>query len=283
MHTVLCLSRGEEKEAVIPDQFCAKPEKFLSRDTGKLHFLGQNVNSYRWSSGKSDPEIDFADLMQMVAQKYPLMRIRFSTSHPKDLSDKLLHIMASFPNICKNIHLPLQSGSTRVLGNMKRKYTREAYLDRIHAIRSIIPEASISTDIIAGFCGETEEDHQDTLSLMNEVGFDFAFMFKYSERPGTLAAKKLKDDVPEEIKATRLNDIIKLQNQLSLESKKKDLGMIYEVLVEGCSKKSDQYLMGRTSQNKVAVFPAGNFKPGEYIKIRVIKVSSATLIAEPVN
>jgi tRNA-2-methylthio-N6-dimethylallyladenosine synthase len=166
---------------------------------------------------------------------------------------------------------------------MKRKYTRESYLDRIKAIRAIIPDASVSTDIITGFCGETEEDHQETLSLMKEAGFDFAYMFKYSERPGTLAAKKFKDDVPEEVKKIRLNEIIKLQNNLSLESKRKDLGKNFEVLIEGKSKKSDKFLMGRTSQNKVAVFPAGNYKLGDYLEIMVIKVSSATLIAEPVK
>lgn len=280
-YCVVPFTRGRERSRD-PESILREAREVFEQGFREVTLLGQNVNSYHWLVPENDFNVDFADLLEKVSLIDPRLRIRFSTSHPKDLSDKVLHVIAKYPNICKSIHLPVQSGSTKVLERMKRRYTRESYLERIKAIRAIIPGAAVSTDIITGFCGETEEDHQQTLSLMKEAGFDYAFMFKYSERPGTLAAKKFKDDVPEVVKTLRLSEIIKLQNNLSLESKKKDLGKKFEVLIEGKSKKSDKFLMGRTSQNKVAVFPAGNHKLGEYLEIVVTKVSSATLIAEPI-
>jgi tRNA-2-methylthio-N6-dimethylallyladenosine synthase len=242
----------------------------------EVTLLGQNVDSYNWTDeGKS---FGFGDLLSAVAKVNPLLRVRFSTSHPKDLSDEVLLVMADHPNICKHIHLPVQSGSSAVLKLMNRKYTREWYMGRVASIRRILPECSLSTDIIAGFCGETEEDHIQTLSLMEETGFDFAYMFAYSERPGTSAARKLEDDVPEEVKKRRLSEIIALQNRLSSASKRSDIGTTFEVLAEGVSKKSATHLYGRTSQNKVVVFPAGNYRPGDYVMVRVDRSTSATLI-----
>lgn len=282
-HCAYCVvpyTRGRERSRD-PESVLNEALDVFKQGYREITLLGQNVNSYRW---QNDGNLtDFSDLLEKTAQISPLLRIRFSTSHPKDLPDKVLEVISRYPNICRNIHLPVQSGSTAVLKRMHRAYTRESYLERIHAIKAAIPEVSLSTDIIAGFCGETEEDHEQTLSLLREVGFDFAFMFKYSERSGTFASDHLKDDVPEEIKIRRLNEIIRLQNRLSFESKKKDLGKVFEVLVEGFSKKSEQFMMGRTSQNKVAVFPGKNFKPGDYLRVKVINVSSATLLAEPVN
>lgn len=244
----------------------------------EVTLLGQNVDSYRW---KNNSEIiDFPQLIDRVARIDPLLRVRFSTSHPKDLSDDLLRTMAKHDNICKHIHLPAQSGSSRILKLMNREYTREWYMDRIRAIRHILPGCSISTDMISGFCSETDEDHKDSLSLMEWAGFDFAYMFKYSERPGTKAASKLKDDIPDNIKTERLNEIIALQNRLSVKSKKEDVGKVHKVLIEGVSKRSPDYLSGRTSQNKVVVFPKGNKKKGEYIMVRINRCTSATLIGE---
>lgn len=244
----------------------------------EVTLLGQNVDSYRW---KNNSEIiDFPQLIDRVARIDPLLRVRFSTSHPKDLSDDLLRTMAKHDNICKHIHLPAQSGSSRILKLMNREYTREWYMDRIRAIRHILPGCSISTDMISGFCSETDEDHKDSLSLMEWAGFDFAYMFKYSERPGTKAASKLKDDIPDNIKTERLNEIIALQNRLSVKSKKEDVGKVHNVLIEGVSKRSPDYLSGRTSQNKVVVFPKGNKKKGEYIMVRINRCTSATLIGE---
>jgi tRNA-2-methylthio-N6-dimethylallyladenosine synthase len=238
--------------------------------------LGQNVDSYNWRS--TDRNILFPELLERVAGIDPLLRIRFSTSHPKDISDELLIKMAEYPNICRHIHLPAQSGSTRILKLMNREYSREWYMDRISAIRKYIPDCSVSTDMIAGFCTETDEDHADSLSLMEWAGFDFAYMFKYSERPGTKAARKFKDDVPEEIKTKRLSEIIDIQNKLSAKSKKEDVGKVFEVLTEGYSKRSDKHLSGRTSQNKVVIFPAGNIGIGEYVKIKIERSTSATLL-----
>ncbi len=246
----------------------------------EITLLGQNVNSYKFFDKDKGMEINFPMLLSRVAKKFPLLRIRFSTSHPKDLSNELLHTIADFPNICRSIHLPVQSGSSEVLKKMKRRYTREEYLDRITAIREILPEASLSTDIITGFCGETEEDHQQTLSLMELAGYDFAYMFKYSERPGTFASKNFPDNVPEEVKTKRLNEIIDLQGKLSLESKKRDKGKVFEILVEGSSKKSDKDLFGRTSQNKVVVFPANGQKAGDYVNVRIVECTQATLLGE---
>jgi tRNA-2-methylthio-N6-dimethylallyladenosine synthase len=246
----------------------------------EVTLLGQNVNSYRWNrNGKS---MDFADLLEIAAGENPLMRIRFSTSHPRDISDKLLTIISGHGNICKHIHLPAQSGSSRILKLMNRGYSREWYLGRVEAIRRIIPECSISTDIISGFCTETQEDHHDTLSMMEQAAFDFAYMFKYSERPGT-AAEKYGDDVPETTKTERLNEIISLQNRLSGNSKKQDVGKVLEVLAEGPSKRSLLHLSGRTSQNKVVVFPRGDAMPGDYVDVLIEKCTSATLIGRIIS
>jgi tRNA-2-methylthio-N6-dimethylallyladenosine synthase len=231
----------------------------------------------------SNDEVRFEALLERIANISPQLRVRFATSHPKDMSDELLITMAKYPNLCRSIHLPVQSGSNAVLKRMKRGYTREWYMNRIEAIRKYLPEATISTDIIAGYCGETEEDHHETLSLMEWVGYDLAFMFKYSERPDTFAAKKYEDDVPEEIKTKRLSEIIKLQGQLSLVNKKNDIGKEYEVLVEGTSKKSKEQLFGRTSQNKVAVFTSNGQKPGDYVIVKVNDCTSATLLASLVE
>jgi tRNA-2-methylthio-N6-dimethylallyladenosine synthase len=210
------------------------------------------------------------------------MRVRFSTSHPKDISDDLLNVIASYDNICKHIHLPAQSGSSRILKLMNREYTREWYLERVNAIRTIIPECALSTDMITGFCTETDDDHKESLSLMEQVGFDFAYMFKYSERPGTKAARKYKDDVPEIIKSERLSEMIALQNRLSAMSKKNDIGKSFQVLIEGFSKRSEEFLSGRTSQNKVVVFPGENNKKGEYVNVAIDRCTSATLIGRKV-
>jgi tRNA-2-methylthio-N6-dimethylallyladenosine synthase len=242
----------------------------------EVTLLGQNVDSYK-SESKGTIK-SFSSLLEMVAKNNPMMRIRFSTSHPKDMSDDVLNMMAKYNNICKHIHLPAQSGSNRILKLMNRDYTREWYMDRISAIRKILPGCSVSTDMIAGFCTETDDDHKESLSLMEWAGFDFAYMFKYSERPGTKAARKYKDDVPEETKAQRLNEIMVLQNKLSIISKKQDVGKTYEVLVEGVSKKSSQQYYGRTSQNKVVVFSKESCNRGDYVNVFVEKATSATLI-----
>ena len=246
----------------------------------EVTLLGQNVNSYEWKTG--DQGINFAQLLGMVAQVSPLMRIRFATSHPKDISEELLHAIARNPNLCKAIHLPVQSGSNHMLDLMNRKYTREDYMERISAIRRIIPDCAITTDIIAGFCNETEEDHRDTLSLMEWVGYDAAFMFKYSERPQTLAADTLEDNVPEETKDRRLTEIIHLQQKLSLASNRKDIGKTCEILIEGHSKRSDDQYFGRSSQNKVAVFTKTDAGPGAYVRVKITGASSATLLGEAV-
>lgn len=248
----------------------------------EVTLLGQNVDSYHWKDTYTGDSINFAKLIALVAQLDPLLRVRFSTSHPKDMTDEVLHTMVKYPNICKSIHLPAQSGSTRILEMMKRGYTRDWYLERINAIKRIIPDCAVSTDIIAGFCSETEEDHQLSLSLIETVKYDFAFMFNYSERPNTYAQRKYKDDVPEKVKGRRLQEIINHQNRLSVESKKKDINKVYEVLIEGFSKKSKNQLFGRTSQNKVIVFPKENFSIGQYVNILVEDCTSATLIGKVV-
>ncbi len=240
----------------------------------EVTLLGQNVNSYRTG------DVDFPELLKQVAEISPLLRVRFATSHPKDISDKLLETMASMPNICKAIHLPAQSGSTEMLKRMNRKYTREWYLERVEAIRRYMPDCAITTDLIAGFAHETEEEHQETLSLMREVGYDFAYMFKYSERPGTFAQRNLGDDIPEDVKTRRLTEIIDLQNKLSEESNKRDVGKEFEILVECTSKRSEEQLSGRTSQNKMVVFDRGDYKVGDYVRVRITGCSSATLFGE---
>jgi tRNA-2-methylthio-N6-dimethylallyladenosine synthase len=244
----------------------------------EVTLLGQNVDSYKWEDHGGIT--GFPQLLEKIALVNPLLRVRFSTSHPKDISDDLLHTIARHKNICKHIHLPAQSGSSRILKLMNREYTREWYMDRILSIRKIIPECALSTDMITGFCTETREDHEESLALMKWAGFDFAYMFKYSERPGTKAARKYKDDIPEEIKSERLCEMITLQNKISARSKKNDLGKVYEVLIEGFSKRSVEYLSGRTSQNKVVVFPKGELKKSEYVQVLIEKCTSATLIGK---
>ena len=248
----------------------------VQRGYREVTLLGQNVDSYLWKSGEET--VDFADLLARVAAISPLLRVRFATSHPKDISDKLIETMASLPNVCRHIHLPVQSGSTRMLEKMRRKYTREWYLERVAKIRSVMPDCGLTTDVIAGFCSETEEDHRETLSLMEEVGFDWAFMFQYSERPGTLAARNYPDDVPPEVKTRRLNEIIALQNRKGLESYRRDIGKRLTVLVEGPSKRNPDDLCGRASNNKMCVFPGGGHKVGDYVDVVVDACTSATLI-----
>lgn len=244
----------------------------------EVTLLGQNVNSYLYKGTRGQEDVDFAGLLAMVAEAAPEMRVRFTTSNPEDLSDAIIDTMASHANICNHIHLPVQSGSNKVLKLMNRKYTREWYLDRIDRIRTAMPDCGISTDMFTGFHDETEEDFEMTLSLMREVGFDSSFMFKYSERPGTFAAKRLPDNVPEEVKIDRLNRMIALQNELSLCSNRADVGKTFEVLVEGYSKRSKDDMFGRTQQNKVIVFPAGDTKIGDFVTCKVEKATSATLI-----
>ncbi len=260
----------------------------------EVTLLGQNVDSYRFSDdpklvGKKlvdakydESVVNFARLMELVAQVATDLRVRFSTSHPKDMTDDVLHTMAKYPNICKYIHLPVQSGNSRVLEMMNRTYDREWYKNRIAAIKQIVPEAAISTDIIAGFCSETEEEHQDTLSMMEHVEYSMAYMFAYSERPGTVAAKKYKDDVPEEVKKRRLQEIVDMQRKHSLLQNKKDVGKIFEVLIEGISHRSEDDLFGRNSQNTVIVFPKGDLKPGMYAMVKVTSCTSGTLLGEQV-
>ncbi len=242
----------------------------------EVTLLGQNVNSYRTG------DVDFPALLRMVAEISPLLRVRFATSHPKDISDRLLETMASMPNICRAIHLPAQSGSSEMLRRMNRKYTREWYLDRVAAIRRYMPDCAITTDLIAGFSGETEQEHLETLSLMREVGYDFAYMFKYSERPGTFAQRNMADDVPDQVKTRRLSEIIELQNTLSEQSNRRDIGKEFEILVECTSKRSEQQLSGRTSQNKMVVFDRGTHRAGDYVRVRITGCSSATLFGEEV-
>jgi len=268
-------TRGRERSRD-PETIISEATQLFEVGYREVTLLGQNVNSYRW--GDEETGISFEQLLEQVAEINPLLRVRFATSHPKDMSDELLKVMAARTNLCRAIHLPVQSGSTTVLKRMKRRYTREHYMERVEAIRKYLPGASISTDIIAGFCGETEEEHQQTLSLMEWVEYDLSFMFKYSERPETFAAKKMKDDVPEKIKTRRLNEIIELQMKLSLAGKKKDIGHTFEVLAEGTSKKSEDQLYGRTTHNKVVVFPRGSVKPGDYVHVKITHCTSATLI-----
>ncbi|TVR73579.1 MAG: tRNA (N6-isopentenyl adenosine(37)-C2)-methylthiotransferase MiaB [Marinilabiliales bacterium] len=275
-YCVVPFTRGRERSRD-PESIINEIDDLASKGYREVTLLGQNVNSYNWNKGNGSPT-GFASLLEMAARRHPGVRLRFSTSHPRDIGDDLLHTIARNPNICRHIHLPVQSGSSRILRLMNRGYTREKYLDRIDAINRIIPGCAISTDIIAGFCSETEVDHRQTISLMEEVGYDFAFMFKYSERPDTAAARKLADDVPDDVKSERLTEIIELQGSLSARSKKDDIGKTFEVLVEGTSKKSAGELFGRTSQNKVVVFPAGSYRPGDYVNVKITRSTPATLI-----
>ncbi len=275
-YCIVPYTRGRERSRRL-DSILREVADLRAKGFREVTLLGQNVNSYNYIDDKG-VAIDFAQLLAHVAQAAPDMRVRFTTSHPKDMSDEILHTIASYPNICRHIHLPVQSGSDKVLKAMNRKYTRQWYLDRIAAIRRIIPDCAITSDMFTGFHGETEEDFALTLSLMEEVGFDSSFMFKYSERPGTLASRTMPDNVSEEVKIERLNRMIALQNQLSAQSNRRDIGQIKEVLVEGVSKRSTDQFVGRTSQNKTAVFPRGDFRVGDIIKVKVEDASSATLI-----
>jgi tRNA-2-methylthio-N6-dimethylallyladenosine synthase len=241
------------------------------------------LKKYNPTAEELEGSTSFAELMEKVALIDPKLRVRFSTSHPKDMGDDVLHVMAKNPNICNYIHLPVQSGNTRLLDIMNRGYTREWYMDRINAIRTIVPDCAISTDVIAGFCSETEEEHADTLSLMEWVQYDFAYMFMYSERPKTLAERKFKDDVPEDVKGRRLTEIVDLQQKMSLASNQKDVGKTFEVLVESLSKRSKEHLSGRNSQNKVIIFPKKDYKPGDYVMVKVHDCTAATLLGESVE
>jgi tRNA-2-methylthio-N6-dimethylallyladenosine synthase len=267
---VVPYTRGGERSRN-PETVLRELNELSDNGYKEVTLLGQNVDSYSWN------DVTFANLLAMVAKAAPNMRVRFSTSHPKDMTDKVLETMAKYDNICNYIHLPVQSGSTAILQSMNRKYTREEYLQRIETVRKIIPDCAVSTDIIAGFCGETQQDHEDTLSLMKEVGYDFAYMFKYSERPNTKAARHFEDDVPEDVKVKRLTEIIDLQGELSLASHRKDLNSIVEVLVEDTSKRSENDLCGRTPQNKMVVFPKGSNKIGDLVKVKITDCTQATL------
>ena len=277
-YCIVPYTRGRERSRDV-ESILAEVRDLAARGYKEVTLLGQNVNSYHGRHNGTE-EVDFAALLRLVARAVPEMRIRFSTSHPKDMGDETLRVIAEEPNVCRHIHLPVQSGSNRILKLMNRKYTREWYLERVAAIRRIVPDCGLSTDIFAGYCSETEEDHALSLSLMRECGYDSAFMFKYSERPGTYAARHLPDDVPEEVKVRRLEELIALQNELSAESNRRCIGQTYEVLIEGTSKRSREQLFGRTEQNKVVVFDRGSLRPGQYATVRITDASSATLKGE---
>ena len=277
-YCIVPYTRGRERSRDV-ESILAEVRDLAARGYKEVTLLGQNVNSYQGQQNGTE-EVDFAALLRLVARAVPEMRIRFSTSHPKDMGDETLRVIAEEPNVCRHIHLPVQSGSNRILKLMNRKYTREWYLERVAAIRRIVPDCGLSTDIFAGYCSETEDDHALSLSLMRECGYDSAFMFKYSERPGTYAAQHLADDVPEEVKVRRLEELIALQNELSAESNRRCIGHTYEVLIEGTSKRSREQLFGRTEQNKVVVFDRGTLRPGQYATVRITDASSATLKGE---
>ncbi len=280
-YCIVPYTRGRERSRE-PESILGELADLKAKGFKEVTLLGQNVNSYRYERADGTV-VDFPALLALVAQAAGEMRVRFTTSHPKDMSDETLHVIAAWSNLCHHIHLPVQSGSNRILKLMNRKYTREWYLDRIAAIRRILPDCGITTDMFSGFHSETEEDFEETLSLMREVGFDSSFLFKYSERPGTYASKHLPDDVPEEVKIARLQRMIDLQNELSLESNRRDIGHEFEVLVEGFSKRSREQLFGRTSQNKVVVFDKGNHRIGQLVRVRVTDASSATLLGEALD
>ncbi|MCQ2296254.1 MAG: tRNA (N6-isopentenyl adenosine(37)-C2)-methylthiotransferase MiaB [Bacteroidales bacterium] len=279
-YCVVPYTRGRERSRD-PETIVAEAKGLFEQGYKEVTLLGQNVNSYRWQAGEE--RVNFPELMRRVAQISPLLRVRFATSHPKDLSDELLEVMASYDNICKCIHLPVQSGSDRMLKLMNRHYDSAWYLDRIAAIRRYMPECSITTDVIAGFCTETEDDHQMTLDMFRKVRYDYAYMFKFSMRPNTYAEKHLQDDVPEAEKTRRLEEIIALQGQIALENNRREVGRVYEVLVEGESHRSKMQLFGRNSQNKVLVFDRHEVQPGQYVRVRVTDCTAATLIGELVE
>lgn len=280
-YCIVPFTRGRERSRE-PNTILKEVQDLIDNGYKEVTLLGQNVDKYKWNKGQED-EVNFAKLLEMVAQLDSKIRVRFSTSYPQDMTDQVLETMAAHSNICKHIHFPAQSGSTRVLEAMKRGYTREWYMERVESIKRIIPECAITTDIIAGFCGETEEDHQETLSLLKWANFDLAYMFKYSERPNTFAHRKMNDDVPEAVKSRRLSEIIELQHQVSEEVKNKDVGQIFEVLVEGVSKKSNEELYGRTSQNKTIVFPKKNVQKGDIVFVKCLSTTQATLKGEIVE
>lgn len=301
---VVPFTRGRERSRD-PQSIVNEAKQLFEAGYREVTLLGQNVDSYLyWGGGPKKDLLEetvhaalkhqlpaeeqknfttFADLMELVAQVNPKLRVRFSTSNPRDMTDAVLHVIAKYDNLCKYIHLPVQSGNSRVLEKMNRGYTREEYIDRIEAIRRILPGCGLSTDIITGFCSETEEEHKDTLSLMEYAGYDYAYMFKYSERPGTMAARKFEDDIPEEVKSRRLTEIINLQTRLSHQSNLKDIGKTCTVLIESVSKKSDQHLAGRNSENKVVIFPRENHQLGQYVQVKVTDCTPATLIGVVVN
>lgn len=268
-------TRGRERSRD-PKSIIAEAQQLFDAGYKEVTLLGQNVDSYVWET-EEGAKLSFAGLLRRVAEVNPQLRVRFSTSHPKDITEDVVYAMKEYENICNYIHLPVQSGSSRVLKIMNRTYDREWYLNRVNMIRSIIPDIGLSTDVITGFCTETEEEHQETLSLMEEVKFDYAYMFKYSERPGTPASKKFTDDVPEEVKSRRLQEVIAIQNKNSHESNKKDIGKVFKVLVEGFSKRSTESLRGRSDENKVVVFPKENYKVGDYVLVKIEDCTSATL------
>ena len=278
-YCIVPYTRGRERSRDV-ESILREVRDLRDRGFKEVTLLGQNVNSYRLENLESQDNLDFPGLLRRVAEEAPEMRIRFTTSHPKDMSDETLRVIAEMPNVCKHIHLPVQSGSDRILKLMNRKYTREWYMGRVEAIRRIIPDCGLSTDIFVGYHSETEEDHQLSLSLMREVGYDSAFMFKYSERPGTYASKHLPDDVPEEEKIRRLNELIALQTEISAQQNKKDEGKEFDVLVEGFSKRSREQLMGRTEQNKAVVMPKAGHHIGETVRVRITGSTSATLLGE---
>ena len=285
-YCIVPYTRGAERSRD-PETIIREACGLFGRGYKEVTLLGQNVDSYLWHR-EGGTDVDFADLLEGVASISPQLRVRFSTSHPKDISDKVIYTMAKYPNICRYIHLPVQSGSDTMLVKMRRRYTREWYLGRVAKIREVMPDCAITTDIIAGFCGETLQDHQDTLSIMREVGYDYAYMFQYSERPGTLAARNYPDDVSPEEKTRRLNEIIALQNELSLESNRRDVGKTFTVLVEGPSRRNPADSCGRASNNKMCVFPSVGPEsvkapaPGDYVDVKVMSCTSATLICERV-
>ena len=286
---VVPFTRGRERSRD-PKTIVQECQDLFAKGYREVTLLGQNVDSFRWNitnkgeiKNKELPTVNFAQLLIMVAKVSPDLRVRFSTSHPKDMTDEVLHAIASFENICNYIHLPVQSGHSEVLKRMNRGYSREWYLERIEAIHRIIPDCAISTDIISGFCAETDKEHEDTLSLMDLVAFDFAYMFKYSERPKTLAERKFEDDVPEDVKSKRLTEIIEKQLGYSLASNKERIGKMEKVLIEGISKRSEEHMSGRTGRNSMVVFPKGNFKKGDYINVKIMDCTSATLLGEAVE
>ena len=279
-YCIVPYTRGRERSRDI-ESILTEVKDLEARNYKEVTLLGQNVNSYRWEA--NGETIAFPELLRRVARAVPGMRVRFTTSHPKDMSDETLYVIAEEPNVCKQIHLPVQSGSNRILKLMNRKYTREWYLDRVAAIRRIIPDCGLSTDIFAGYCSETEEDHQESLSLMRECGYDSSFMFKYSERPGTYASKHLPDDIDEATKVRRLEELIALQNELSLAANTACIGKEYDVLIEGTSKRSREQLFGRTEQGKVVVFDRKGHHTGQTVRVRITSASSATLKGELVE